>query len=104
MPISPYRGNSQAVTPERSGKAILITGGGITFDAVQEVPAGTIDGVNADFTLSDTPFTDSLTVEKNGLSLIPGTGFTLAAATITFLAGYIPQVGNTIYARYIVET
>jgi len=64
----------------------------------KEVPAGTINGVNATFTLSAIP--TSLILIVNGLVLTEGVDYTLSGSTITFLAGAIPQVGDSLLAYY----
>ena len=67
-----------------------------------EVPSGTVDGANAVFTLLHTPVGASLELARNGLTLKAGAGndYTLAAGTITFQAGAIPQTGDTLQAWY----
>ena len=63
-------------------------------------PTGTIDGVNAAFTLLSTPNPPgSLTVIRGGLTLSSGIDFNLSGTTITFLAGSIPQPGDIIRAK-----
>jgi len=59
-----------------------------------EVPAGTVDGTNAAFTVSR-PFT-KISVFLNGLKLKEGTGYDVAGLVVTFKAGYIPQSGDTV--------
>ena len=57
---------------------------------------GTIDGINDQFTLSITP---SLLILFNGaVKQISGITYTLNSNIITFLAGYIPQIGDTLEA------
>lgn len=57
-----------------------------------ETPLGTIDGINATFTLAQVPNpSSSLLLMKNGQVLFAGTGFTLNGQTVTFSSGYIPQ-------------
>ena len=66
-----------------------------------ETPSGTINGVNALFTLSASPFpAASLQLFKNGLIQTASVDYTLAGSTITYLAGSIPQVGDTHKAWY----
>jgi hypothetical protein len=59
-----------------------------------EVPAGTINGVNANFVVSRA-FT-VIAVYLNGLKLKNTVGYTISGTTITFLTGYIPEVGDTV--------
>jgi hypothetical protein len=67
-----------------------------------EVPSGTVDGVNAAFTLANTPAANTLRVYKNGIRQKAGSGndYQLATATITFEAGNLPQTGDVLLADY----
>lgn len=67
-----------------------------------EIPAGVINGVNATFTLANAPIAGSQHLYKNGIRQTPGAGndYTIAGATITFLAGNIPQTGDNLLADY----
>lgn len=66
-----------------------------------EVPAGTVNGVNAVFALSATPNpAASLILIRNGLVQTAGVDFTLSGAAITFLAGAIPQTGDGLITWY----
>lgn len=67
---------------------------------IGEVPSGTIDGANDTFTLSQTPISGTLILQKDGMTLKPSVGYTISDATITFQVGYIPQVDDEIYANY----
>lgn len=70
----------------------------LTMD--EETPAGTLDGVNTTFTLSQTPNPPtSLLLFINGLRQHSGVDFTLAGNTIT-LTGFVPTVGQNIVASY----
>jgi hypothetical protein len=64
----------------------------------QEVPAGAVDGVNATFTLANTP--SGLHAFVNGLLQLEGVHFTRVANVLTFTAGNIPQSGDQIRASY----
>ena len=78
-------------------------GGGGSFGVFQdaETPSGTIDGVNDTFTLAVAPDpAGSLELNKNGVVQKPGVDFTLSSSTITFLAGAIPQTGDSLLAWY----
>lgn len=69
--------------------------------ATEETPGGTINGVNAVFTLAQTP--TLLILFKNGVKQRGlGEDFTLSGLTITFEAGAIPGVGDTLNAVYFV--
>ena len=66
-----------------------------------ETPGGTVDGTNAVFTLSDAPApAASLLLFRNGLLQKAGVDYTLAGATVTFLAGSKPQPGDLLLASY----
>lgn len=74
-----------------------------------EVPSGTINGTNPNFTLAHSPLIDSvnnsnstLVVFKNGLRQKIGMGndYTLSTNTITFLSGAIPSGGDQLLADY----
>ncbi len=66
-----------------------------------EVPSGTLDGVNAAFTLSSAPNpAASLQVFRNGLLLRPGGDYSLSGSALTFLSGAVPQPGDALVATY----
>ena len=66
----------------------------------QQTPSGVIDGVNAVFTLSQTPSpTTSLEVYRNGLLLSAGVDYTLSGMAITFIA-VVPQPSDTLLCSY----
>lgn len=78
-------------------------GGGGSFGAFQdgETPGGTIDGVNDTFTLVTAPDPPaSLELMKNGVVQKAGVDFSLSSGTITFLAGAIPQTGDSLLTWY----
>ncbi len=75
--------------------------GGAANIVWNEIPAGTINGINDTFTISATPDPfDSLELYKNGLLLIEGDDYTLAASTITFSAPQIPSTGDLLVATF----
>ena len=66
-----------------------------------ETPAGSINGTNAAFTLSQSPAPAmSLQLYLNGLEQTAGVDFTLSNSTVTFTANAIPQTGDEIAAYY----
>lgn len=69
---------------------------------ISEQPAGAINGINPTFVLSQTPAEGSLSLSVNGLTQTPGVSadYVIGAATITFNAGAIPQIGDTVFAGY----
>jgi hypothetical protein len=67
----------------------------------QETPAGAVNGVNAAFTLSQTPSPgSSLAVYRNGLRLKSGVDYTLSGAVVTFVPGLLPQSSDTLVCSY----
>ena len=88
-----------------SGSIVSLEQGGAggSFGVFQdaETPSGVIDGVNVTFTLAATPNpAASLVLTKNGIVQKPSIDFTLSLATITFLIGAEPQVGDTLLSWY----
>jgi hypothetical protein len=66
-----------------------------------ESPAGAVDGANANFTLEAAPQpASSLSVYRNGMLLKAEQDYSVADRAITFLAGAIPQPGDTLLASY----
>jgi hypothetical protein len=69
-----------------------------------ETPGGVIDGVNNTFTLANTPLGSSLMLFLNGLYTTANFDYTLTGQAIQFVAGAIPQPGDTLIASYRVDT
>lgn len=66
-----------------------------------EIPAGTIDGANTNFSLANAPSpAASLSLFRNGVFLTVGTDFTLTANVIQFLPGATPQLNDSLTAMY----
>jgi hypothetical protein len=83
-----------------SGTVISLEAGAVVFHDA-EVPGGTIDGVNDEFTLATAPSpAASLQLIVNGVTQKPGVDFTLSSNTITFVAGAIPQAGDELLSWY----
>ncbi len=68
------------------------------FDA--EVPGGTIDGLNATFTLANSPDGASLELFRNGVLQTAGVDYTLTGSTIQFAGPSTPQVQDKLVASY----
>lgn len=67
----------------------------------EETPGGTINGVNASFTLSQTPNpAASLVLYRNGLIEEQNVDYTLSGNTIVFVSGSAPQPGDVLLASY----
>jgi hypothetical protein len=66
----------------------------------QEVPTGTVNGVNDEFTLATVPtYASSLQVFLNGLIQRQGVDYGIIGDTITFTDA--PALGQRVYAIYI---
>ena len=65
-----------------------------------EVPAGTIDGTNDDFTLASTPTTSSVQVFLNGVRQKITDDYTVSGSTITFVTA--PPTSSNILVDYSV--
>jgi hypothetical protein len=66
-----------------------------------ETPAGTVDGVNASFTLVQAPNpASSLGLYRNGIRLKSGVDYTLNNNGISFVAAMIPQIGDVLLCSY----
>jgi hypothetical protein len=75
-------------------------GGSVSFVDL-ELPAGMVDGTNGTFALSYAPTPSaSLLLFRNGLLQKVGVDYTLAGSTLTFLAGSVPQPGDSLQASY----
>jgi hypothetical protein len=78
------------------------TGSGATAGFVDnETPSGVMDGVNYVFALSSTPNPpSSLSLFRNGMLMLPGLDYTLAANVISFPLIDRPQSGDIIMTSY----
>jgi hypothetical protein len=66
-----------------------------------EVPAGTANGINTQFTLAATPVSaSSVSIWRNGLFLRSGADFTMSGNAVTFVGNSTPLAGDTILASY----
>ncbi|HUI79150.1 MAG TPA: hypothetical protein VLY24_14595, partial [Bryobacteraceae bacterium] len=66
-----------------------------------EAPSGTINGVNATFTLANIPNpAASLALYRNGLLMQAGVDYTLSGQLIQFQSASIPVSGDTLLATY----
>jgi hypothetical protein len=69
-----------------------------TTHVMSEVPSGTVDSSNTDFTLSNTPATGSLRVYVNGVRQKVTDDYTLSGTTVTFITA--PETGDKILCDY----
>lgn len=75
-------------------------GGGLATNLVSEVPAGTVDGTNKVFSLTQTPLSASLRVFQNGFLLTPDIHYTFDQTAITYVDGFQPIPGDRQIAYY----
>jgi len=99
---------TNALSLKLDGTTLALGAAGLKINGVHNhvsnaVPTGVINGTNPTFTLASTPLANTLMLFKNGMLQRAGAGndYTLATATITFLAGNIPQAGSVLLAAYI---
>lgn len=81
--------------------ALTVAAGGVNF-VDNETPAGTVNGSNKVFTLSNAPNpASSLNLFWNGQRLVAGSDFNLSGLTITYTAGFAaPVSGDSYVANY----
>lgn len=84
------------------GSITIATTGVITSASIvtEEVPSGTINGVNDTFTLANTPIAGTVRVYLRGLRRKSGGGndYTISGTTITMIT--IPQTGDAFFVDY----
>jgi hypothetical protein len=90
------KGNGTAVAAALASTDFMAPGSFVN----RETPTGTINGVNATFTLANTPLVNTEQVFLNGLLLEPGAGndYTISGATITMLI--VPATGDRLKVCY----
>lgn len=77
------------------------SGGGPAGFVDMETPAGTVNGVNTQFALTQAPFpAGSLHLFRNGILQKASVDYVLTGSEITFLAVATPQVGDLLSASY----
>lgn len=91
-------GGTQMVTADNDGilSVQAIPGGASFID--NEIPSGTVDGVNTVFTLANIPTTGSQHIYVNGLRQTPTVDYTISADTITFTVA--PVISSNLLADY----
>lgn len=77
------------------------TGNLSNFIAINESPAGTINGSNVTFTLAATPVAGTVKLWLNGLLLKATVHYTISGLTLTMLTGSIPESGDYLLADYL---
>jgi len=95
------------VSVTTSGNSITINGtsGTATLtNTVSEIPVGTINGINAGFTISQTPASGSMQLYLNGVYMAPSgshyTGFDYTISGLNITMQTPPLSNSTIYAVY----
>ena len=67
----------------------------------EEIPSGTLNGINTSFTLLHAPLVGSLILTRNGLvQEANGIDYVLVGNSITFNGSTIPQSGDILQAWY----
>ncbi|MHA1787845.1 MAG: hypothetical protein ACTSXT_01330 [Candidatus Helarchaeota archaeon] len=96
-----------------AGSGLTATNGVLSVDSIAnnivegdlafEDESATCDGVETEFTLSDTPLANSVQVFLNGLLQQEGSGkdYTIAGTTITFATA--PESGDILLVYYIID-
>jgi len=77
--------------------------GSIAGLITNEVPSGTINSINTEFTLANDPITGTVEVYLNGLIQAPGTGkdYTISGKNISFTKA--PRTNSEILVSYAKE-
>jgi hypothetical protein len=90
------KGNGTAMSAAVAGTDFMAPSDFVT----RETPTGTVNGVNATFTLANTPIVNTESVFLNGLLQEPGAGndYTISTNTITMLN--IPATGDRLRVNY----
>jgi hypothetical protein len=90
------KGNGTAISAAVASTDFMAPASFVT----RETPTGTVNGVNATFTLANTPLSNTEEVYLNGLLQEPGAGtdYTISGATITMLN--IPVTGDRLRVNY----
>jgi hypothetical protein len=91
-------GTNITITDNGDGTVTIDSAGGGGNFAENEVPTGTINGSNTDFTLANTPTAGSVKLYTNGLRQRPTTDFTVSGTTITYTTA--PTTGWTHIVDY----
>jgi hypothetical protein len=97
--------------PMRKRLAVMTLAGSALFAQITsnpntqiyaETPSGTLNGVNAAFTLNYSPsLSTSVSLYRNGIRQKLGTDYTVSGKTISFAPGSIPGAGDLIVADYV---
>lgn len=70
------------------------------LDFKEEVPAGTVDGVNTTFTLSAVPV-DIISLDLNGRPLKYTTDYSVTGTTLEMVAP--PALGQELFINYVIN-
>jgi hypothetical protein len=90
------KGNGTAMSVAIAGTDFMAPSDFVT----RETPTGTVNGVNATFTLANTPIANTESIFLNGLLQEPGAGndYTISTNTITMLN--VPATGDRLRVNY----
>jgi hypothetical protein len=90
------KGNGTAISAAVASTDFMAPASFVT----RETPTGTVNGVNATFTLANTPLANTEEIYLNGLLQEPGAGndYTISTSTITMLN--IPATGDRLRVNY----
>ena len=95
--------NVIATTPTQNIIEVGNAGGNSLNIIFNEAPIGAVNGSNQSFTLAFAPVpSQNIMLHLNGVLLQQGNtaDYRLSGTTITFNAGLIPQMGDSIFATY----
>ena len=82
--------NSDGVTPvvlwaDPTTHRLLVSISGASSTVYNEILTGTVNGINKEFTLADTPATDTLRLYLEGQRLTPTEDYSLTGDTVTLI-------------------
>ena len=103
----PFGQSDAGLTLTLDGASLEKTANGLRINnnhfVFNEIPAGTINGVNDSFILANTPEPGSLRVLRNGVEMRSGLAndYTTTGTDLIFNAGALPTIGDTLVVHYI---
>ena len=94
--------NAEGTQPNIADRLDAIESTNLINFVSNEIPSGTINGINAVFTLAHAPNGGSDAVYRNGIRQTRGAteDYQLSGSTITFNAGNLPLLGNKLRVDY----
>ena len=94
----------ESVTDAHTAQIAAIQNSIFSTNLAQEVPSGTANGVNANFTLSQPPSSPTNTFVFIDSTLVPRSEYTLTGRNIVFNGGSIPASGSDVQSIYVIQT